>query len=77
MLALPLLLTACATAKPAPPKQIPCPVLPALDPPIAVEKSFTERMESFLLGSLPKPTGLKLPSTNVTDNTTPQGKSKE
>jgi hypothetical protein len=34
-------------------------------------------MENFLLGSLPKQTGLKPPSTNVTDNTMPQGKSKE
>ena len=57
MLVLPLLLTACAIGKTAPPpKPVPCPMPPQMDPlpPDVLEKSFTARMESFLRGKLPE-----------------------
>ncbi len=41
-----LSLTACSSVKPAQPKQVPCPIPPALDQHPVAEKSFTERMES-------------------------------
>ena len=68
MLVIPLWLTACATARPAP-MMVPCPVRPVLDKVDVPEKSFTERMEHFLSGSLEKQTNSDQPSSNATNNT--------
>ena len=53
-----LLCASCATATNAPLSVAmpPPPTLPALDPlPPALERSFTDRMRSFLSGKLPEP----------------------
>ena len=65
-------LTACASAPPAP-RQVPCPVPPALDapPPSVLEQGFLERMQNFLQGKLPEPTSSAAPSTNASSNTKP------
>lgn len=71
---LPLLLTAflaaCGTVQTAPPV-VQCPRLPPVQWP-APEPSFTDRMESFLSGKLPEPTGsaYSLPSAKL--GTTPR-----
>lgn len=59
--AMPLLLTACATAPSAPPlqlAQVECPKLPIIDTiePGVLETSFTDQMLLFLSGLLSEPT---------------------
>jgi hypothetical protein len=73
LLTMPLLLTACATGPSAPPMVV-CPWVPALEldlPPDALARSFTERMQRWLSGSLETPTAYELPSGNVRLNTMP------
>ena len=63
------LLGGCATAPTAPPStqvQVVCPRLPALEPldpqtEAALAKDYSDRMENFLRGKLPTPTGSELP----------------
>jgi len=73
VLALPVLLTACASAPSAPPRQVPCPVPPVLDAPpaSALEVRFLERMQNFLQGKLPEPTSSAPASPSASNNTKP------
>lgn len=61
-----LLLTACASAPTVQPKVLQvCPKVPALElnlPPDALDRSFTDRMASFLQGRLPEPINYELHS---------------
>lgn len=61
-----LLLTACASVPTVQPKVLQvCPKVPALElnlPPDALDRSFTDRMASFLQGKLPEPISYELHS---------------
>lgn len=64
-------LTACATAKIAPPPmRVECPRPPALDrlPEDALVPTFTDRMESFLSGKLPEQTSSERRSDSAMRN---------
>jgi hypothetical protein len=72
MLVLLPLLTACAIGRSVPPpKSVPCPVPPQMDPlpPDVLEKNFTVRMESFLRGKLPEETNSESSSSNAETST--------
>ncbi len=58
------LFSGCATVPSGPPPSLKCPILPALEevPEDALAQSFTDRMASFLSGSLPMPTSYELRS---------------
>jgi hypothetical protein len=67
-----LFLTACGTVQRVPPPMpVPCPVPPALDQVVVPEESYLKKMESFLSGSLEKPTNSASPSNNATPSTKP------
>ena len=70
-LALLPLLTSCASAPTVPPKPVPCPVPPALDPlpPDVLERDYIGRMESFLSGKLPPDASAKPSSKNAEQGT--------
>lgn len=73
LLSVTLLLPACAPAPiVSPPAQVQCPQLPPLAKEIP-EPSFQDRMQSFLSGKLPAPTGSVQRSPSATASTKAPG----
>lgn len=73
IVAMPLLLTACATAPSVPPvSRVECPKLPIIEmvEPGVLEASFTDQMLNFLSGSLsaPTPSDYSLPPAKLPTN---------